>query len=100
MKIVFLISACISIAIAEPAKAWWGKYGSATEAWAACREWKKQGDDYIIHFGSNHPINIGMRYCKKDEKTKQFLGIKRIILPESTRLENWEPGPIIKRFRY
>lgn len=46
MKILILISACISIVIAEPAKAWWGKYGSKAEADMARREWVEKGGEY------------------------------------------------------
>lgn len=48
MRTLLLISACISIAIAEPAKAWWGKYGSKYEADIARREWESNGGKYTV----------------------------------------------------
>ena len=57
MKIVILISACISIAIAEPAKAWWGKYRSQYEAEVACDKWRESGRRYKL----DDPIGRAMR---------------------------------------
>ena len=48
MRIVLLISICITVAIAEPAKSWWGKHSSLQEARDACDKWSLNGGEYYF----------------------------------------------------